>query len=173
MLERIAMARSRNSKPQSKPKSKPKSNPKKPMPQKVKNQVALQPVGGEDFPAFPDFTIEELTQRSQNLTLKTSFWQGWETTATVALNPEYVAAHRYAVPANVLELIPEGPRKLIQQAAGIQDGETLYVLRDLDVLDLFAGKARPSRWAALAGLKAAAFDKTFASHMDPRLLLLA
>ena len=115
-------------------------------------------------PGFPDMSLEELKQRSCNITLQNSFVQGWELHKS-ALDPEYVAKHRHFVSADVLALIPVHWRALIQDAAGIADGDGLWVLRDIDLLDQFAGKARASKWALLAGLRPVGFDKAYGEHM--------
>ena len=147
------------------PKAKPK--PQSPMPscpQKHCSQKQLEEPSSIGAPDFPDLSLEELKQRSCNITLQNSFVQGWELHKT-ALDPEYVAKHRQFVPAEVLALIPERWRALIQDAAGIADGDGLWVLRDIDLLDQFAGKARACKWALMAGLKPVGFDITYGEHM--------
>ena len=147
------------------PKAKPK--PQSPMPscpQKHCSQKQLEEPSSIGAPDFPDLSLEELKQRSCNITLQNSFCQGWEL-HKAALDPEYVAKHRHFVPAEVLALIPKHWRALIQDAAGIADGDGLWVLRDIDLLDQFAGKARACKWALLAGLKPVGFDITYGEHM--------
>ena len=165
--------------PKAKPCSKPiviktSRAPRKPQVQKksaaLSEQNAAPPVpeglqpSSIGAPDFPDISLEELKQRSCNITLQNSFVQGWELHKT-ALDPEYVAKHRHFVPAEVLALIPKHWRALIQDAAGIADGDGLWVLRDIDLLDQFAGKARACKWALLAGLKPVGFDITYGEHM--------
>ena len=48
----------------------------------------------------------------------------------------------------------------------ISQERPLIVNRNLDLIDLFAGKARIARWATLAGLHAIAIDKLYGGHMD-------
>ena len=100
---------------------------------------------------FPDFTIEDLQQRSAAVTLQTAATFNFSPTAADAL---------FQVPNNVIDVIPT---TVIQQ---ISQERPLIVNRNLDLVDLFAGKARIARWATLAGLHAIAFDKLYGEHMN-------
>ena len=46
-----------------------------------------------------------------------------------------------------------------------EDGR-LRVLRDLNLVELCAGVARPTTWAKLAGLAAIALDRNYQPHLD-------
>ena len=100
---------------------------------------------------FPDFTIETLQQRSAAVTLQTA--------ATFNFSPNMADA-LFEVPNSVIDVIPTMVMEHISQE------RPLIVNRNLDLVDLFAGKARIARWATLAGLHAIAFDKLYGEHMD-------
>ena len=100
---------------------------------------------------FPDFTIGDLQQRSAAVTLQTAATFNFSPTAADAL---------FQVPNNVIDVIPTMVMEHISQE------RPLIVNRNLDLVDLFAGKARITRWATLAGLHAIAFDKLYGEHMD-------
>ena len=100
---------------------------------------------------FPDFTIGDLQQRSAPVTLQTA--------ATINFSPTAVDA-LFQVPNSVIDVIPTMVMEHISQE------RPLIVNRNLDLVDLFAGKARIARCATLAGLHAIAFDKLYGEHMD-------
>ena len=100
---------------------------------------------------FPDFTIEDLQQRSAAVTLQTAATFNFSPTAADAL---------FQVPNSVIDVIPRVVMEHISQE------RPLIVNRNLDLVDLFAGKARIARWATLAGLHAIAFDKLYGEHMN-------
>ena len=100
---------------------------------------------------FPDFTIGDLQQRSAAVTLQTAATFNFSPTAADAL---------FQVPNSVIDVIPTMVMEHISQE------RPLIVNRNLDLVDLFAGKARIARWATLAGLHAIAFDKLYGEHMD-------
>ena len=100
---------------------------------------------------FPDFTIGDLQQRSAAVTLQTAATFNFSPTAADAL---------VQVPNNVIDVIPT----MVMEHIGQE--RPLIVNRNLDLVDLFAGKARITRWATLAGLHAIAFDKLYGEHMD-------
>ena len=100
---------------------------------------------------FPDFTIGDLQQRSAAVTLQTAATFNFSPTAADAL---------FQVPNSVIDVIPTMVMEQISQE------RPLIVNRNLDLVDLFAGKARIARWATLAGLHAIAFDKLYGEHMD-------
>ena len=100
---------------------------------------------------FPDFTIGDLQQRSAPVTLQTA--------ATINFSPTAVDA-LFQMPNSVIDVIPTMVMEHISQE------RPLIVNRNLDLVDLFAGKARIARWATLAGLHAIAFDKLYGEHMD-------
>ena len=100
---------------------------------------------------FPDFTIGDLQQRSAAVTLQTAATFNFSPTAADAL---------FQVPNSVIDVIPTMVMEHISQE------RPLIVNRNLDLVDLFAGKARIARWATLAGLHAIAFDKLYGEHMN-------
>ena len=100
---------------------------------------------------FPDFTIGDLQQRSAAVTLQTAATFNFSPTAADAL---------FQVPNSVIDVIPTMVMEHISQE------RPLIVNRNLDLVDLFAGKARIARCATLAGLHAIAFDKLYGEHMD-------
>ena len=100
---------------------------------------------------FPDFTIETLQLRSAAVTLQTA--------ATFNFSPNMADA-LFEVPNSVIDVIPTMVMEHISQE------RPLIVNRNLDLVDLFAGKARIARWATLAGLQAIAFDKLYGEHMN-------
>ena len=100
---------------------------------------------------FPDFTIGDLQQRSAAVTLQTAATFNFSPTAADAL---------FQVPNSVIDMIPPMVMEHISQE------RPLIVNRNLDLVDLFAGKARIARWATLAGLHAIAFDKLYGEHMN-------
>ena len=69
--------------------------------------------------------------------------------------------HAHRVPAHVQALIPEA----IQKAIGCWQ-DVLVVVRDLEFLDVCAGKARMCKWGEMAGLNVAAIDRSHAKHMN-------
>ena len=100
---------------------------------------------------FPDFTIGDLQQRSAAVTLQTAATFNFSPTAADAL---------FQVPNSVIDVIPT----MVMEHIGQE--RPLIVNRNLDLVDLFAGKARIARWATLAGLHAIAFDKLYGEHMN-------
>ena len=100
---------------------------------------------------FPGFTIETLQQRSAAVTLQNA--------ATLNFSPNMADA-LFEVPYNVIDVIPT----MVMEH--ISPERPLIVNRNLDLVDLFAGKARIARWATLAGLHAIAFDKLYGEHMN-------
>ena len=66
------------------------------------------------------------------------------------------------MPPNIVEIFPSFVRKLLR----CDDDLSLTVVRNLHVVDLFAGKARVARWSELLGLKTAALDRAFGSHLN-------
>ena len=100
---------------------------------------------------FPDFTIETLQLRFAAVTLQTA--------ATFNFSPSMADA-LFEVPNSVIDVIPT----MVMEH--ISPERPLIVNRNLDLVDLFAGKARIARWATLAGLHAIAIDKLYGEHMD-------
>jgi hypothetical protein len=89
----------------------------------------------------------------------TAAFQSWTSSRTVDFN----AAKAWTVPSHILACIPESVRALLGCSG---NGSTLSVIRDIDLLDFFAGQARISKWALIGGLNAVAFDRVYGSHMD-------
>lgn len=65
------------------------------------------------------------------------------------------------MPTDVLAIIPNSVKQLL----GCHR-DKLAVLRNIDVLDLFSGKARVARWAELVGLTSVPLDREYGSHLD-------
>lgn len=63
------------------------------------------------------------------------------------------------MPADLLDLVPAGVRRLIGNSG-------VRVARDVQLLDFCAGKARITRWAEAAGIRAIAIDRAYAAHLD-------
>jgi len=74
-------------------------------------------------------------------------------------------AHRrsdaWVVPEKVMEFIPYVARKLLNCV-----NEPLVVVRDINLLDVCAGKARIARWALWGGLKPIALDRKYNTNFD-------
>ena len=113
--------------------------------------VGMMALAMDDDVKLPDFTIGDLQQRSAAVTLQTAATFNFSPTAADAL---------FQVPNSVIDVIPTMVMEQISQE------RPLIVNRNLDLVDLFAGKARIARWATLAGLHAIAFDKLYGEHMD-------
>ena len=106
--------------------------------------------------AFPDFTHEDLKRRSAHVTLQTGGTITWSTPGMTSgtLVP-------WQVPEEIMEIIPDEVREHLPCS-----GMPLIINKNLDLVDLFAGQARITRWAMMAGLNAIAMDKTYGDHMD-------
>lgn len=65
----------------------------------------------------------------------------------------------YTVPDKVLALIPEDIIDLL-------GGLPMVVIRNIDLLETFAGVARISRWGSLFGLGVAALDVNYNARLD-------
>lgn len=76
--------------------------------------------------------------------------------STVAAEPIF------RVPLNVIDILPATVKKILK----CDNDQTLLVVRNLDLVDLFAGKARISRWGELFNLQVAALDREFGQHLD-------
>ncbi len=76
--------------------------------------------------------------------------------------PASASAHAWRIPPEIQQLIPA----YFQKVLGWSSGVSPVVLRNLDLLDICAGKARITRWAKLAGLRAIAVDREYSSAQD-------
>ena len=63
---------------------------------------------------------------------------------------------------NVIDMLPS----MVQRLLKCEHDRDLRVLRNLDIVDLFAGKARVARWGELLNLRVAALDREFGQHFD-------
>ena len=68
----------------------------------------------------------------------------------------------FQVPVDVLNILPSSVRRILK----CEEDQDLKVVRDIDLLDLFAGKARVARWGELLNFRVAAMDREFGSHFD-------
>ena len=66
------------------------------------------------------------------------------------------------MPEAVKNILPNSIRVILKCAKT----EPLQVIRKLHIADLFAGKARISRWAELLSLKAVALDMSYSEHLN-------
>eukprot|EP00435_Cladocopium_sp_Y103_P067570 s837_g30.t1 len=71
------------------------------------------------------------------------------------------AADFFDVPPSIVKIFPSFVRTLLR----CDNGHSLTVVRNLDVLFFCAGRARVARWAELLGLKTAALDREFGLHL--------
>ncbi len=76
-----------------------------------------------------------------NSRLANAVYSEWGTVPTTTL-PETLKQYAWAVPENVLHVIPQNVLSLM----GCSDGKRLVVIRNLDLLDACAGKARLTKW---------------------------
>ena len=63
---------------------------------------------------------------------------------------------------NVIDMLPS----MVQRLLKCEHDRDLRVLRNLDIVDLFAGKARVARWGELLNLRVAALDREFGQRFD-------
>ena len=67
----------------------------------------------------------------------------------------------WQVPKEIMGIIPYEVKGRLPY-----HGTHLISNRNLDLVDLFAGQARITRWAFCSGLNAITMDKTYSDHMD-------
>ena len=85
----------------------------------------------------------------------------WGTKPTTSL-PGALRQYAWRVPEQVMQLIPTP----IQELIGCSGNAPLVVLRNLQFLDICAGRARIARIASAAGLCGVAIDREYSVHMD-------
>ena len=110
-------------------------------------------------PGFSDFSLQELCQRSAHLTVESAAWQSWGISKEA--HSERDQASAWTVPDDILECIPTKTKKLLGC-----EREALVVSRNLHFMDIFAGRARFTRWALWAGFTGIAFDLQYGNHMN-------
>ena len=138
------------------PKPKPKPRPTKPKQDAAQDQQDIVSDAG-----FPDLTLEERTTRSKHFTHTSAAYDAWGISPTAALTPD-LKHFAWKVPGDVMELIPEQVREILTCTGD----SPLVVLRNLDLVDICAGKARITRWALWANLQAVAIDRSYSPHLD-------
>ena len=69
----------------------------------------------------------------------------WQTTATKSLDPSWKSL-LYTVPSGIMDIIPVEVKRLLGC-----ESNPLVVVRNLNLVDVCAGKARLSRWATWGG----------------------
>lgn len=68
----------------------------------------------------------------------------------------------WQVPAEVTSLIPDKLKKLM----GYTVDDRCYVVKNLDLLDVCAGRARTTRWGTHVGLTCVPIDRLYCDRMD-------
>ncbi|CAK0838405.1 unnamed protein product [Prorocentrum cordatum] len=109
--------------------------------------------GGAPTATFPDFERSYLAARVSSVTL--------ENVRTWNFFPAKFPGEPWEVPAKIVALIPTA----VRQALGC-DVAKLTVMRNVDAVDLFAGRARITKWGTLGGLNVLPIDRTCVDHMD-------
>ena len=107
---------------------------------------------------FPDFALEELQRWSLQVTLQnaaTASWASWPSSSSMPCEM------LWQVPDEIMAIIPQKIKKHLPYHQ-----TQLIIDRNIDLVDLFAGQARITRWATCGGLKAIAMDKTYGDHMN-------
>ena len=111
---------------------------------------------------FPDYSDELLHDRAALVTRQNIAFSSWSPTdASGACPTDLVDRYAWRVPDNIMDLVP----RAIREVLGVLE-LPLVVLRNLDLVELFAGRARITRWATCAKLIAMPIDRTHCPHMD-------
>ena len=98
---------------------------------------------------FPDYTNDDLKMLAARVTLESVSTVEWRQRV---VDPPGTGPW-WQPPPEILQCIPD---EILDRLA---PDRKLVVRRNIDIVDLFAGAARISRWAALANLRPMAIDK--------------
>ena len=107
-------------------------------------------------PFHEDVDIEVLKRRSATFNGVTAPFSEWSETLTM---PKDFGRVVWDIPQSVMNNLPRHLKALMPEPP-------IRVLRNLDVVELFAGSARLTEAARHAGLHAVAVDRQYGKHMD-------